>query len=157
MKHFFELNSGKRLSIFLTVLLATLMFGACSSDNDDPVSIDTYLLGKWYSYKAVVTAQNQSVELDITKNGQYSVSYLEIVFKDDKTVSVSGYQTDENGLSKWVTEEGTYSVNGNVVTIYDETGSTDLFFMPNEKNMYFRLVLNDENLGEVTTFVYLRK
>ncbi len=157
MNQLFKLNSGKRLSIFLTVILATLMFGACSSDNDAPVSIDTYLKGKWYSYKAVVTVQNQSVELDITKNGQYSVSYLELVFKDDNIVSVSGYQTDENGLSKWVTEEGTYSVNGNIVTINDGTTSTDLFFMSNEKTMYFRGVINDENYGQITTFIYLRK
>ena len=146
----------KYLGMMIALLFTALSFNACSSD-DGEVSIDSYLKGKWHTYKAVVSAQNQSVDLDITKTGQYSQFYYEAVFKDGNKVDMSYYKVDDNTASRWETETDSYSIKGDIVTIYDEKDAIDLFFSPKEKNMYMRVAGEVENVGYTTVFLYFRK
>lgn len=150
------MNKIKYFGMMIALLFSALSFNACSSD-DDEVSIDSYLKGKWHSYKAVVSAQNQSVDLEVTKTGQYSQFYYEAVFKDGNKVDMSYYKVDDNTASRWETETGSYSVNGDVITVYDEKGAIDFFFNPKEKNMYMRVAGEVENIGYTTVFLYFRK
>jgi hypothetical protein len=150
------MNKIKYFGMMIALLFSALSFNACSSD-DDEVSIDSYLKGKWHSYKAVVSAQNQSVDLEVTKTGQYSQFYYEAVFKDGNKVDMSYYKVDDNTASRWETETGSYSVNGDVITVYDEEGAIDFFFNPKEKNMYMRVAGEVENIGYTTVFLYFRK
>lgn len=139
----------------MALLFAALSFSACSSD-DAEEDIDTYLKGKWYSYKAVVSAQNRTVDLDVSKTGQNSQLYYETVFKDGGKLDMSYYRVVD-AVSSWVTESGTYSVNGNIVTLDDGQSTMDAFYNPKEKNLYIRLAANVENIGYTTVFIYFRK
>jgi len=147
----------KSYGMMIAMLLAVLSFNACSGDDDSEMPIDSYLKGKWHSYKAVVSAQNQSVELDVTKTNQYSQFYYEAVFKDNNKVDMSYYNVDNNSLSRWTTETDSYSVNGDVVTVYDSTSAIDLMYSPKEKNMYMRIAGNVDRIGWTTVFIYFRK
>lgn len=145
----------KKYGMMMLLLLVALSFNACGDDEEE-ISIDTYLRGKWHTYKAVISAQNQSVDIDVSKTGQYSQLYREVVFKDGNKVDMSCY-IEDNYASRWETETGTYFVKGNVVTIYDEESSIDFFFDPHEKNMYMRVAGEVESIGYTTVFLYFRK
>ena len=84
------------------ILLPLFLFTACG-DDDDSVAMESYIIGKWHSYKAVVSANNQSVDLDVSKTGQYSVFYYEMTFKNDNTVILGYYEVDKNQMSSWKT------------------------------------------------------
>lgn len=77
----------------------------------------SYLKGKWYSYKAVVSANNQSVEVEVSKTNQYSQFYYEADFRDNNQVDMSYYNVDNNTSTRWTTETDSYSIKGDVITI----------------------------------------
>jgi len=140
----------------IPLLLVALSFNACSSDDDEIINIDSYLKGKWYSYKAVVSAQDKSVDIAVTKTGQYSQFYYEMLFRDDNKVDFSFYKVD-NYVSSWETETDSYSINGDVVRIYDDNEAIDFFYNPKEKTMYMRVAGEVEYVGYTTIFLYFRK
>ena len=101
------LNYFGRITLLVFAMLFTV---SCGSDDDDDISIDNYLIGKWHTFKAVVSAQNQSVDLDITKTGTYSQFYFEAVFNTNNKVDMSYYKVDANNASRWETETENYSL-----------------------------------------------
>lgn len=145
----------KKYGMMVMLLLVALSFNSCG-DDDEEISIDSFLRGKWHAYRAVVSAQNKSVDIDVTKTGQYSAFYRELIFRDGNKVDMSYYK-DDDYASRWETETGSYVVNGNVITIYDDEGSLDLFYNPHEKNMYLRVAAEVESIGYTTVFLYFRK
>ena len=148
----------KYFGIMIVLLFTALSFNACSSDNDDEiVSLESYIKGKWRSYKAVVSANNESVEVEVTKTGQYSAFYWEITFKEGNKVETSYYQEDSNGNSRWLTETNNYSVKGDVVTVYDSENAIDFIFDQRSKTMYMRAAGQVENIGYTTVFIHIRK
>lgn len=140
--------------LFLITVLPIIT--SCGSDDED-ISIDNYLIGKWHTYKAVVTAQNQSVDLDVTKTNQYSQVYYEAVFMSNYKVVFSYYEVDENKVSRWHSETLSYSVKGDVITVYDDEGAIYFFYNSKDKTMYIRLADEVNNIGYTTVFIYFRK
>ena len=138
-------------------LLVAISFNACSNDDDEVININSYLKGKWHTYKVVVSAQNQAVDIDVTKTGMYSQFYYEMVFRDGNKVDMSYYKVDDNTTSRWMTETNSYSINGDIVTVYDGNDAIDFFYSPQEKNIYMRFAGEVENIGYTTVFLYLRK
>ena len=151
------MNKIKYYGMMIAMLLAVLSFNACSGNDDDEMPIDSYLKGKWYSYKAVVSAQNQSVEVDVTKTNQYSQFYYEAVFRDNNQVDMSYYNIENNTSARWATETDSYSVKGDVITVYDSKNAVDFIYNPKDKNMYMRVAGNTDELGWTTIFIYLKK
>ena len=120
----------KNLSIFMLVaLMAT--FASCSKDDDNAdFDLKSYIIGTWRSYKGTVYLQGgaysgQTVDVNIGKTGQYSDAYRECTFQEGGKIKIAGFKQDENGISHWFEEYGTYSINGDIVTIRDNEGETD--------------------------------
>jgi hypothetical protein len=141
----------------LIALLSSMLFVTSCSNDDEDVDINTYIKGKWYSYKASVSDKNGTTDADISKTGKLSLVYYEFLFKEDNIVDFSYYKDDVNKMSKWVTETLQYSIKGDVVTLYDSSGSMDLFFNENERSLYLRIAGDSSNGDYKTIFIYLRK
>ena len=149
MKHFYQ-----TFVLISIISLGLIGFNSCSDDDDD-VNIESYIKGKWCSYKADISANNKTVKLNISRTGEYSVFYYEFEFKDNNKVVVSCYEDVENHNSRWKTETCTYTIKGNVVTVYDGQNYTDLFVKG--KSLYIRSSGYVDDIGYTTVFVYLRK
>lgn len=147
----------KYYGMIIAMLLAVISFNSCSSDDNNEIPIDSYLKGKWYSYKAVVSANNQSVEVEVSKTNQYSQFYYEADFRDNNQVDMSYYNVENNTSTRWTTETDSYSIKGDVITIYDSKDAIDFFYSPKEKNMYMRIAGNVDGVGWTTIFIYFRK
>lgn len=147
----------KFYGMMLFMILSALSLSSCSNDDDDDILIDSYLKGKWHSYKVMVSAQNITTDLDITKYNQYSQFYYETFFKDNNIVDFSYYNLENNISSRWITETYTYSVKDDVVTIYDSNDAIDFIYNSKEKNMYMRLSFYDKDNVWTTLFVYFCK
>lgn len=152
------MNRIKYYGMIIVLLFTALSFNACSSDDDIEIAnLESYIKGKWHSYRAVVSANNESIEVPVTKTGQYSAFYWEIIFKEGNKVDMSYYEEDTNGNSRWMTETNSYSVKGDVVTIYDSENSIDFIFDPGSKTMYMRAAGQVDNIGYTTVFIHLCK
>lgn len=150
------MNKIKYYGMMVALLLTALSFSACSSDDDEEEYIDTYLKGKWYSYKAVLSRPDGTAEVEVSRTGKFSQLYFEAVFKDGGKVDCSYYEVSDNGLSSWRTETNSYSLDGNTITIYDAKESIDFFYNPKEKNAYMRIAGNVNGIA-YTVFIYFRK
>jgi len=146
--------------VLLLLVIACTSFSACSDDDDDDYiynRLDTYIIGKWHSYKGVVTMNGEKETTEITKNGEYSAAYFEIEFKNDKTAMFYAWTQDPNGLSRWSQEKCTYQVQNDEVILRDSEGETvSLSYDSKEKALYFR-AFNQDYDTQMTVFVYLRK
>ena len=154
---------AKSISFFRVLLLlviASTTFCACGDDDDDDFrsnGLETYIIGKWHSYKGVVTAYGERETVDITKNGDFSEAYLEIDFQKNGKAVIYAWAQDSDGFSRWANENCTYQVQGDEVILRDTSGDTvSLSFDSKEKALYYRVV-SEMNSTQMTVFVYLRK
>lgn len=150
----------KKLKFWSTLMLMIALVPfvtACGDDDDTPVSLNSYIVGNWHSFKFTSTVGQNSGEGAIEKTGTYSQLYYEMSFKNDGKVSVSHWKQNTSGISSWVTESCTYKVNGNSVTVSDSEGSMDLYFDSSQKMLYARISTTDTTYGNITVYVYLRK
>lgn len=146
--------------VLLLLVIACTTFSACGDDDDDDFnqdSLNSYIIGKWHSYKGVVTANGERETIDITKNGDFSAAYLEIDFQENGAAIFYAWAQDSNGLSRWSHDNCTYQVQNREVLLRDSSGEIlYLSYDSKEKALYFRGVTQN-NGTEVTVFVYLRK
>lgn len=145
--------------LFLLVFACTT-FSACGDDDDDEFtqeSLKSYVIGKWHSYKGVVSANGARESVEITKNNDFSAAYFEIEFQNNGTAVFHAWVPDANGLSRWSQENCTYQVQNNEVLLRDSSGEDiSLSFDSKEKALYFRVVSQYYDTP-MTVFVYLRK
>lgn len=150
----------KNLLHLLTVMIvAMLSVGSVScggDDVDETINVNSYIIGTWHSFKATGYAQGESVTLDISKNGEYSSAYLELVFNSDGTVIGSSWQQDSNGVSRWISEKGNYAVKGNMVDIMFSNETASLIFDTSDRTLCIRGAQN-VNGTNITINIYLRK
>ena len=146
--------------VLLLLVIACTTLCACGDDDDDDFSQDrlkSYVIGKWHSYKGVVTAGGERETVNITKTGDFSGAYFEIEFQNDGTAVFYAWMQDSNGLSRWSNENCTYQVQNNEVLLRDTSGEIlSLSFDSKEKALYYRVV-SQEYGTQMTVFVYLRK
>lgn len=139
------------------IAMLSLGFASCGGDDDDePINVKSYILGTWRTFKAVGYAQGESVTLQISKTGEYSEAYIEMTFKSDGTVVGSRWEQDSNGVSRWVTEEANYTVNGNIVNIMSDGETASLVFDASDKTLCIRgaQYINGVN---VTINIFMKK
>ena len=137
----------------------SVSFVACGDDDDDVILSD-YIIGKWHSYKFVGYYQQEEIILEVEKNGAYSVSYAEIEFEKNGKGVMYGWKQDQHGLSSWVSETVTYTIKGNNVTISSDNPDEDsvtLMFDEKTKELYVRAMVQNESLGPITAYLYLKK
>ena len=146
----------KYMYIMLVMLASVLSFTSCSNDDNNNGTITTStLIGKWYSYKATVYAQNKNTTVSINKTGNYSQMYIEMDFKDDSKVIGYSWEVDKNGISKWVSETGHYTINGSAVNVTFDGETASLMYENN--SLCIRIDTKDENNNNITGYVYLKK
>ena len=154
------MTKSKNFWKLLLLVIACTAFCACGDDGDDDFSqnsLKSYVIGKWHSYKGVVTANGERETAVITKNGEYSAAYFEIEFNNNGTAVFYAWTQDSNGLSRWSQDNCTYQVQNNEVLLRDSSGDiVSLSFDSKEKALYFRIVNQDYDTL-MTVFVYLRK
>ena len=135
------------LSIFLAALFS-FSFTSCLEDDeesqeneeiqedDTPVDINEYIIGKWKVYKALVTIDGQELTLPLNKNGTKTGSlknaYLEITFQEDeKCITGIWYRLDEEDEYQWVENPASYSIDGNSVILHEANADTEFTFDEN--------------------------
>ena len=127
----------KYWSIKLIVIIMPLL-AACSSD-DDPISLNSYIVGTWHSFKISGYGNGQSVNLEISKTGDYSAAYSEMTFESGNKAVMRGWVTDKNGLSHWEEDACTYTINGDIVIVKDSKGGTaDLVFDGKDRTLLLK-------------------
>ena len=152
-------NFFKLITLILAVVV-NLCFVSCSSSGDGDgqgdISLDSYIIGSWHSFKGTVYANGQSQSVNITKTGEYSSAYYEIVFQNGGQAIFKGWQSDNNGLTKWMEESCRYTIKNDVVTLIDSNGeSLGLLFDYGDRTLCIRAVINRDT--QATVNVYLRK
>jgi hypothetical protein len=156
----------KTLSIFMLVALMVAMFVGCSKDDDnsgDVSNLKTYIIGSWHSYKGTAyflggEYSGESEEVSISKTGEFSEAYYEIKFQDAGHATFGAFQKDENGLLHWETEDVTYSINGDIVTVRDTEGTTlDLVFNESDKTLCIQVSATANDGTPTKVSIYLKK
>ena len=122
------------------MMLMAMMFPlvtSCGGDDDDEIlSLESYIIGTWHSYKAVVKANGNSQTVSINKTGENSTSYYECDVKSGGKAVFRAWVADANGILKWAEESCTYRIKGDVFTLIDSSGGeVDLVFESSSRNM----------------------
>lgn len=123
--------------MFVVIMMPLLV--ACSSSDDDPISLNSYIVGTWHSFKASGYGNGQSVNIEITKTGEYSAAYSEVTFESGNKAIMRAWVIDQNGLSHWMEDSGTYTINGDMVKVKDSQGETaDFVFDAEDKTLLIK-------------------
>lgn len=130
------------LSILLVGLMIPLMV-SCGSDDDEVADVNSYIVGEWHSYKATYNYEGETITQEVTKTGDFSSAYYEILFKKDGTMTLYYWRLNNSGASKWEQAPGRYVVKGDIVSIYDSfIEVTDLLFDSKSKNLCLQVLLS---------------
>ena len=155
----------KILSIFMLVTMMATMFAGCSKDDDNSGNIsnlNSYIIGTWRAYKCTIYAQGgayngQSADINIGKTGQYSDFYFECTFQEGGRIKTGNFKKDENGASRWFEDSGSYSINGDIVTIRDNEGEADdLVFSEKDKTLCFQMTKTEDGVP-YKVILYMKK
>lgn len=150
----------KKRFYFLTALVIAVFgmsFMSCSDDDNVPADFESYILGTWKSYKAVVYIEDETATIGVSKTGQASASYMEFTFKEGGTGNLWLWEQDNSGVSRWTEEKLRYSVNGNTVNVYDDDGEPlQLLYDEKHKSLYLRMVTKID-YEDATIYLYFKK
>lgn len=147
----------KFLSMMMLVVMMMPLIVSCGGDDDEIISLETYIIGTWRSYKAVVKANGKSQTVDINKTGENSSLYYECEAKSGGTAILRGWIADTNGILKWTEVPCTYLIKGDVVTLIESSGEmTDLVFESSSKNMVL-MMSSSYNGIPFTANIYFQK
>ncbi len=147
----------KKQLVFILILMIMPLVVACGDDGDDIVDVKSYIVGKWHSTTGEVYAYGEKASVRITKTGDMSAAYYEIMFYTNGTLSFSYWKSENNGLTQWVEEKGTYTIKGDVVTITDRTGDkSDFLFDAKQRSLCMHMFYT-YNGTQATINIYLKK
>ncbi len=148
---------NKYMSMMLVVMMLPFMV-ACSSDDDDPVSLESYIVGTWHSFKCSGYGNGQSVDIEITKTGEYSAMYIEATFEKGNKVIVRSWVADKYGYTHWTETTGSYIINGDIVIIKDSNGeSADFVFDAKDKTLLQKEMVTTTEGIQVYVNIYYTK
>lgn len=147
----------KKLSILLLLMVLPVVFGACSSDEELPLS--EVIVGKWHTYKATISYKGEKESVDVSMNGEYASMYFEVTFYDGNRTLMKGWKEGPNNTYLWGEEEyGTYTVNGNDLSIRDAEGETmNAKYYPKDNNIVLTIIENDGYGSMATANLLFRK
>ncbi len=117
----------KRLLFVMVLAVCAVVLVSCGKDDDITPDVDlkSYIIGTWHSYKMTAYANGQYKSADITKNNEYSAAYMEMDFSSYNRVAISGWMVNGDGTSRWITENGIYSIEGNTVHVRENVAGVD--------------------------------
>lgn len=117
----------KRFLFLIMMAVSLVVFSSCGKDDDTNQDVDlkSYIVGTWHSYRMTAFGNGKQVSADVTKNNEYSAAYMEMNFSSNGTVIISGWQQNGDGTSRWITENGTYSIDGHIVHVRENNVSVD--------------------------------
>lgn len=148
----------------MLVALMAAVFASCSKDDDNAeVDLNTYIIGSWRSYKGTVYVtggqySGTSQDVEISKTGQLSQSYFEFTFQDGGRVRIGAFVRDENGVMNWEEEDGTYRINGDIVTLTDVDGvSNNTVFDTKGRTLCLQGTGTNENGIPYKVSIYMKK
>ena len=144
----------KRLLFVMVLAVCAVVLVSCGKDDyiAPDVDLKSYIIGTWHSYKITAYANGQYKSADITKINEYSAAYMEMNFSSDNRVAISGWMVNGDGTSRWITENGVYSIEENTVHVRENVagdGADGLSFEPSVGG----LTRSGDN-GEVVSFVF---
>ena len=140
----------------LLVIFAAMSFSSCSDDDEDVV-LESFIIGKWHSYKVTFYGYGEPETFNISKDGDWSMVYYEFDFQNDGNVIWYMWVSDDNGMSHWVKSKCMYQIIGDEVRIRDSAGGiSSLSYNSKEKNLFLRHV-SQYNGSQTTLFLYFRK
>lgn len=149
MKRIFFLQ----LLIIFMVAMLCVGFVSCNRNDDSVGNLEEFIIGTWRSYKCVVYAQGERYDVEVSKNGRYSHTYFEFTFKSNGEAICEFWDVDDYGSSFWVKKEVCYTLDDNIVELYNESSPLTLMYDEDERALYFRYYPSSEGYG----FLYLRK
>lgn len=139
--------------------MAPPMLTSCSNDDGEP--LENVIVGKWYSYKAIVSSNDVKRTVDVTPDGEYAGFYMEAVFSQNGTVIVKGWKENVNGQTMYWGEEEkcTYTINGNDLNLTSEKGEKiGAKYYPKDGDIIWTLLVKDKySSGLITTNLYFKK
>jgi hypothetical protein len=140
----------KKLSILLLLMVLPVVFGACSSDEELPLS--EVIVGKWHTYKATISYNGKKESVDVSMNSEYAALYCEVTFYEGNIAVMRGWEKGPNNTYLWGEEEyGTYTVNGNDLSIRDAEGETmNAKYYPKDNNIVLTIIV-DGGYGSMAT------
>lgn len=106
--------------MMMTLLLTTAVLTGCSSDDEQPSSVElqSFVIGKWKSHHLTAyTTDGKEVSQEITKNNAFSSVYCELTFQRDGKVISEGWKQNIDGSSTWMEDIDTYTVSGDFVFV----------------------------------------
>lgn len=115
----------KRFLFLIMMTVSLVVFSSCGKDDDTAQDVDlkSYIVGTWHSYRMTAFGNGKQVSADITKNNEYSALYVEMNFSSNGTIIISGWQQNADGTSQWITENGTYTIDGHIVHVRENNVS----------------------------------
>lgn len=144
-------------SMMLVVVLLPLLVACSNGDDDDYVSLNSYIVGTWHSFKASGYGNGQNVTVEVTKTGDYSAMYMEVAFENGNKAIMRGWVADQNGISHWEEEPCSYVINGDIVKLIDSSGnSVDLVFDTKDKTLLLKGV-STTNGVQIYVNIYFAK
>lgn len=143
-------NLIKKLSILLLSFVLPIVFGSCSSDEELPLS--EVIVGKWQTYKANISYNGETETVNVSMNSEYAALYCEVTFYEGNIAVMRGWEKGPNNTYLWGEEEyGTYTVNGNDLSIRDAEGETmNAKYYPKDNNIVLTIIEND-GYGSIAT------
>lgn len=147
----------KKLSILLLLMVLPVVFGACSSDDELPLG--EVIVGEWHTYKATISYNGKKESVDVSMNSEYAALYCEVTFYEGNIAVMRGWEKGPNNTYLWGEEEyGTYTVNGNDLSIRDAEGETmNAKYYPKDNNIVLTIIENDGYGSMATANLLFRK
>lgn len=142
----------------LMLVMAMPVLMSCGDDEEEP--LESVIVGKWYTYKAIISNGYNKITVDVTQNGENAGFYMEATFSSNKTAVVKGWKESEDGRTMyWGEERCVYTINGNDLTIIAEDGSKmDAKYYPKDKNIVWTMLVKDKySDGYITGNLYFKK
>lgn len=160
----YNYEKKKVMSMFLLVaMMATVLVGCSKDDDDDNFDLNSYIIGSWHSFKGTVYVTGGqysgiSQDVEISKTGQFSQSYVVLTFQDGGRVRMGTFKNDDNGIMNWYEENGAYHISGDVVTLTESDGtSSAIVFDSKDRTLCLQGVgINDSGIPYKAS-IYMKK
>ena len=147
----------KILSVFLLIGMMMPVWVSCSSDDEEEVDLNSYIVGTWHSYKVTYNYEDyegETITQEVTKTGDFSSAYYEMIFKQDGTMTLFYWRLNNSGTSSWEQAPGKYIIKGDIVSIYESFKEvTDFQFDSKSKDLCLQVRLS----SSIKLNIYLKK
>jgi len=147
----------KFLSMLMLVMAMPVLM-SCGDDEEEP--LESVIVGKWHTYKAIISNGYNKRTVDVTQNGENAGFYMEATFSSNKTAIVKGWKESEDRTMYWGAEESfVYSISGNDLNLIAPNGEKiGAKYYPKDGNIVWTMLVKDKySDGYITSNLYFKK